>query len=141
VALPTRCPPFRHTRDAAGLGVGVGTVASRLALNWADLPGQVAGPNQGGNFSFVSMVERQRCRFRRNVHHLTIHPLHHSPPRVLLALWNCLLQPRLTTLDLVIPRGGLTEALRVELYGSGITASKARRAVPRIDRRGNRVRK
>jgi hypothetical protein len=29
------------------------------------------------NFSSSLMVERQRCRFRRNIHHLPIHPLHH----------------------------------------------------------------
>src|SRR5258708_32203132 len=37
----------RHIRDAAGLRVGIGPVASRLALTWPDLPGAVAGPNQG----------------------------------------------------------------------------------------------
>jgi hypothetical protein len=35
--------------------------------------------SQGGNFSLSLMVERQRCRYRRNVHHLPIHPLHHPP--------------------------------------------------------------
>jgi hypothetical protein len=34
----------RHIRDAAGLGVGSGPVASRLALSWPDLLGAVAGP-------------------------------------------------------------------------------------------------
>ena len=37
------------------------------------------GSNQGGNFSLSLMVARQRCRFRRNVHHLPVHPLHHPP--------------------------------------------------------------
>ena len=39
----------------------------------------VVGPNQGGNFLLSLMVEQRRCRFRRNVHHLPIHPLHHPP--------------------------------------------------------------
>jgi hypothetical protein len=34
----------RHIRDAAGLGVGSGPVASRLALSWPDLLGAAAGP-------------------------------------------------------------------------------------------------
>jgi hypothetical protein len=66
----------RHIRDAAGLRVGIGPVASRLALSWPDLPEQVAGPNEGGNFSLSLMVERQRCRFRLSVHHLPVHPPH-----------------------------------------------------------------
>jgi hypothetical protein len=33
----------RHIRDAAGLRVSIGSVASRLALSWPDLPGQWLG--------------------------------------------------------------------------------------------------
>jgi hypothetical protein len=50
----------------------------RLALSWHDLPG--SGWAESRRSLLLSlMVERQRCRFRRNVHHLPINPLHHPP--------------------------------------------------------------
>src|ERR1700682_447768 len=44
------------------------------ALSLARSSRAVTGPNQGGDFSLSLMVERQRCRLRRNIHHLPIHP-------------------------------------------------------------------
>jgi hypothetical protein len=79
VALPTRCPPFstyqRRRRRARRHRASSEPFGPQLARP----PRGVAEPNQGGDFSLSLMVERQRYRFRRNVHHLPIHPLHHSP--------------------------------------------------------------
>src|SRR6266436_2905511 len=68
---------------AAGLRVGIGPVGSRLALSWPDLPWQWLDRIKEA-FSLSLMVERQRRRYRRNVHHLhlPIHPLHHPPDRL-----------------------------------------------------------
>jgi hypothetical protein len=78
-ALPTRCPPFstyqRRRRPARQHWVSSEPFGPQLARS----PRAVAGPNQGGNFSLSLMIERQRCRLRRNVHHLPIHPLRHPP--------------------------------------------------------------
>jgi hypothetical protein len=73
---------FRYIRDAAGLRVGIGSVASRLAISWPDLPGSGWAESRRQLLIVSLMVERPRCRFRRNVHHLPIHPLHHPPDRL-----------------------------------------------------------
>src|SRR6266849_332683 len=80
MALPTRCPPFstyqRRRRPARRPRASSEPFWPSV---WPDLPGQRLGRIKGGNFSLSLMVERQRCRYRRNIYHLPIHPLHHPP--------------------------------------------------------------